>query len=470
MRRRITFAMVAMVAGALLLAGVVTFAVTVHAARDTDRRQLASAARGVAVSVQTEAETARPRHPAQALRTILKALKAPLRLQDDAVVAISPSGRLFDPVDIHHAVRLPKGLSRADLDLAALRQLRGVSAETGGLVFAAAPYRVSVAVHGVDEQVIDVVVLSRRPPTGLSAAGPWFLGAAAAIIVAALVVADRLSRRFVRPLLAAQRTTEQIAAGDLGARVPEPPGTDPELAALGASVNAMADGLARSRDVERRFLLSVSHDLRTPLTSIRGFAEAIEEGVTTDTARAASTIAAEARRLERLVGDLIDLAKFESRQFSLRLTRVDLADVVEATIGGFGPEAARLGIALQVQADPLQPEIVTADSDRLGQVVANLAENALSFARTSVWVGVGRSSMGPVLWVDDDGPGIAPADLPRVFERLYSSRPESAHASGSGLGLAIVAELVGALGGTVEARSPLLANGGTRMVVTLPPG
>jgi signal transduction histidine kinase len=462
--------MVVMVAGALLLAGAVTFAVTIHAARDTDRRQLASSARGVALSVQTEADAARPRHPATALRTILKALKAPLRLQDDAVVAIGPQGRLFDPVNIRQAVQLPTGLTRADLDLPALRQLHAVSGEKGRLVFAAAPYRVSLDVRGVEENVIEVVVLSRRPPTGLSAAAPWFLGSAAVIIVIALVVADRLSRRFMRPLQAAQRTTERIAAGDLDARVPEPPGTDPELAALSSSVNAMADGLARSRDVERRFLLSVSHDLRTPLTSIRGFAEAIEEGVSTDTTRAASAIAAEARRLERLVGDLLDLAKLDSRQFSLHLGPVDLADAVEATVGGFGPEAARLGVGLYIEADPAHPVMVRADADRLGQIVANLVENALSFAHTSVWIGVAGVGPGPVLWIDDDGPGIAAADLPRVFERLYSSRREAPHAVGSGLGLAIVAELVAAMGGTIQAQSPLLAQGGTRMVVTLPPG
>src|SRR5207248_7955691 len=101
-----------------------------------------------------------------------------------------------------------------------------------------------------------------------------------------------------------------------------------ELASLARSINTMAATLARSRGLERQFLMSVSHDLRTPLTSIRGFAEAIADGAATDDRRAAEVITAESRRLERLVGDLLDLAKLEARHFSLDIQPVDLADVV----------------------------------------------------------------------------------------------------------------------------------------------
>jgi signal transduction histidine kinase len=460
--------MVLMVVVALVLAGAVAFVVTIHAARVDTRRELVREAAGLAVAVQSEAEVSRPGDPAASLRTIIRALKAPLRLQDAAVLAVAPDGSLFDPVNILQPPRLPTGLNRSDLDPSALLDLRTVSGQTDGLVYAAVPYRTSVRIGAVNRRILQVVVLTRRPPTGLAAAGPWFLGAALVIILAAVIVADRLGRRFMRPVRAIQTTTGRIAAGDLDARVPHPPGVDPELAALASSVNAMADSLARSRSVERLFLLSVSHDLRTPLTSIRGFAEAIEDGVTTDTTKAAGIIAAEARRLERLVGDLLDLSKLETRSFSLELGAVNLAEVVDATAGGFGPAAGELGLALAVVADPSTPLPVVADPDRLAQVVANLLENALSFAHSAVRVGATMSNGSPVLWVDDDGPGISAADLPRVFERLYSSRPESGRTVGSGLGLAIVGELVAAMGGTVRAESPLLgAGGGTRMVVTL---
>src|SRR5207248_5606518 len=134
-----------------------------------------------------------------------------------------------------------------------------------------------------------------------------------------------------------------------------------ELASLARSINTMAATLARSRGLERQFLMSVSHDLRTPLTSIRGFAEAIADGAATDDRRAAEVITAESRRLERLVGDLLDLAKLDAKRFSLDLRPVDLADVVAATADGFRPAADGYGLALEVDT---AAATVRADPDR----------------------------------------------------------------------------------------------------------
>ena len=466
--------MVVMVGAALVIAGVVTFAVTIHTTRDDNRRELLSEASGLAVAVQTEAVSARPADPALSLRTILRTLKGPLRLQDAAVLGLTPAGKLFDPANPGETPHVPSGLTTGDLHIPALLQLRAVSGAQGRGVYAAVPYRTTVQIGRVQRSEIEVVVLSRRSPTGLAVTGPWFLGAAGVILLVTLIVADRLGRRFVRPLQAVEATTGRIAAGDLDARVPEPPAMDPELASLASSVNTMADALDRSRSVERQFLLSVSHDLRTPLTSIRGFAEALEDGVTTDTTRAGQIIATEARRLERLVGDLLDLAKLKAHSFVLELGPADLAELVAATAGGFGPSADELALRLDIGVQRSLPVPVIADVDRLAQVVANLVENALSFATSTVRVGVAAPDGIPMFWVDDDGPGISQEDLPRVFERLYSSRPpaqaEPGRVVGSGLGLAIVAELVAAMGGIVRVESPLSASGrGTRMAVRLRP-
>ena len=162
--------------------------------------------------------------------------------------------------------------------------------------------------------------------------------------------------------------------------------------------------------------------------------------------------------------DLLELAKLDSRRFSLDLRRVDLAEVATATAEGFRPAAGELGLTVDVMSAGLVP--VSADPDRLAQVVANLIENALKFASSHIAVGAAGGDLA-VLWVDDDGPGIPTADLPHVFERLYTSSRSPARQVGSGLGLAIVAELVTAMGGSVRAESPLSASGGTRMVVTL---
>lgn len=475
MRRRLSLAMVLMVTAALVLAGAIALVATIARSRTETRQELVRQAQGLAGAVSKEASAANRRDPAASLRTILRSLRNPLRLQGEAVVALHPDGQLFDPANPALRAVLPKGLSAATIDAQALLGGNTVSGQYPSGVFAAVPYPASILING-ETQVVDlVVVLTRSPPTGLAAGGPWFLVAAVVIIAVSLLVANRLGHRFVRPLEAAQAVTGRIAAGDLAARVPEPPTADPELASLAASINSMTESLARARGAERDFLLSVSHELRTPLTSIRGFAEAIEDDAITDVHRGAAVIASESRRLERLVGDLLDLAKLSAREFSLDLADIDLADAVEATAAGFGPEAERIGVALHLDVRPSEGVVpaaleVRADPDRLAQVVANLTENALSFAHRQVHVGVAPGPGGAMVWVDDDGPGIAPADLPRVFDRLFTGRPDGSRKVASGLGLAIVAELVHAMGGTVRAESPLGEHGGSRLVVTLPAG
>jgi two-component system sensor histidine kinase BaeS len=341
-----------------------------------------------------------------------------------------------------------------------------VSGNIGSEIYAAAPYRSKVTANLPD--LTQVVVLTNRPDTGLRQALPWFLLAATIVLAVAAVVGDRLGRRISRPLRDAELVTRQIAAGDLAAQVPLPHHGYPELASLATSINTMAGTLSRSKGLERQFLLSVSHDLRTPLTSIRGFAEAIAEGAAPDNTRAAEVIAAEARRLERLVKDLLDLAQFDARRFSLDLRPTDLAELVADTGEGFRPAADELGLRLELQPAPAGAIVATADPDRLAQVVANLVENALKYARTRIVVGVAATADGAVIWVDDDGPGISAADLPRVFDRLFMSSRYPARQVGTGLGLAIVAELLAAMGGSVRAESPVSGSGGTRMVVTLP--
>jgi two-component system sensor histidine kinase BaeS len=295
------------------------------------------------------------------------------------------------------------------------------------------------------------------------------------LLVAALV-AWQMSRRMARPLVEAMEATGRIASGDLASRVPVRQGDYPEFASLAGSINGMAQSLQDARARERHLLLSVSHDLRTPLTSIRGFAEAIQDGAIEDNAQAADVIIAESRRLERLVGDLLDLTKLEARQMSIAIRPTDVAEVVTTTAEGFRPAAAKSGLAIVLQVPghdgmpgSAPPHPVAADPDRLAQLLANLLENAMTFARSTVTVTVAEdhASGRSVVTVDDDGPGIAPGDLQRVFERFYRADRGPNRQMGSGLGLAIVAELATAMGGTVRAESPVNADGGSRFVVTL---
>lgn len=468
MQRRLSATLIAIVVGAILLTGLVTLALAGHGARDRTRRELVAQATDFAAGIKGEIDTLSKSAPAgRPTDSLLRIFKGPLHIEADAIVAVGPEGRIFDVLTPRRQVVLPSGLDAPDLHTDALLAGRPVSGVKGQVVYAAAPFQAPARVGGVVTDLTQVVILTRRPSTGLRQAAPWFLLSAGLVLLVAVVVADRLGRRISRPLRAAEAVTRKIAAGDLDAQVPMPDHAFPELESLARSINTMAESLARSRGLERQFLLAVSHDLRTPLTSIRGFAEAIAEGAAPDNIRAAEVIASEARRLERLVRDLLDLAKLDARRFGLDLRRVDLTEVVADTGEGFRPAAEDLGVKLSVQPGAPGTISATADPDRLAQVVANLVENALKYARSEVRVAARSSGSQAVIWVDDDGPGIAPDDLPRVFDRLFMSSRYPARQVGSGLGLAIVAELVEAMGGTVRAESPISASGGTRMVVTL---
>jgi signal transduction histidine kinase len=183
-------------------------------------------------------------------------------------------------------------------------------------------------------------------------------------------------------------------------------------------------------------------------------------------------IGSEARRLERLVQDLLDLARLQARQFSLHTQRVDCSAVARSVAEGFQPEAAGAGVDLV--AVPGGALWADADPDRVGQVMANLVENALKFATGRVEIGTQRQEGWIAVWVSDDGPGISADDLHHIFERHYRSDRVPGRKLGVGLGLAIVSELAGAMGGAVDAQSPLDHGRGARMVLWLrsapPPG
>ncbi len=443
MTRRLTLTMVAVVAGALFVATVGTLFVTRIEARAQARRELGQQAQRLARRIET------------VQRVGLAGVQVALRLDDGAVACFGPTCRA--------AGALPAGLTQNDIRLDRLRAGRVVTGTHGSFAFAAAP-----APRGEN---LNVVLLTRRVGTGPRVLGPWYFALVVAVLIVAGAVAANLGRRLTRPLREAQAATRRIAGGDLGARVPEHAGDGNELVELARSINAMAAGLERSRGLERQFLLSVSHDLRTPLTSIRGFAEALAEGRATDPAHAATVITAEARRLERLVGDLLELAKLGARRFSLDMRATDVAEVAFDTAEGFRPAADAAGVALAVDVGRASSastgSTATADPDRLAQVVANLVENALKFATAAITVGTGPDDGHVVVWVEDDGPGIPAEERAHVFEPFWTSSRTPTRHVGSGLGLAIVAELVDAMGGSVRAEPA--PGGGTRMVVGLRP-
>ncbi len=467
MRRRLLLVMVGLVVVTLVIAGAGSLILTRNDVRNKAESEIVTEVDGLTS----------PKSGDRSLR-VLDIIQRTLKLEDAGLIRVNAAGELASP--------LPPGLTAEDINPSALQNGQTVSGRQGNLVYAAAPIdlsaterkRLAAREHRAEFEGTLAILLTRNVGNLGPSWGYFILAGGAALLVAG-AAAWQMSRRMARPLVEAEDATRRIASGELDARVPVRRRDYPEFASLAGSINRMAQSLEDSRARERHLLLAVSHDLRTPLTSIRGFAEAIQDGAIDDSGQAADVIIAESRRLERLVGDLLDLTKLEARQMSISLRPTDAVEVVTTTAEGFRPAAARTGLQIVVRT----PEgvatdqwsgrgastPVAADPDRLAQLLANLIENAITFALSTVTVTVSddHSAGMCVITVSDDGAGIAEGDLHRVFERFYRADRGPNRPMGSGLGLAIVAELASAMGGTVRAESPINYDGGSRFVVTL---
>ncbi|HVF12656.1 MAG TPA: HAMP domain-containing sensor histidine kinase, partial [Actinomycetota bacterium] len=275
-----------------------------------------------------------------------------------------------------------------------------------------------------------------------------------------------LSRKIADPLRELAAAASDIAAGGFDRRVPVT--SDDEIGVVAESFNQMAQDLGDADRRQREFFLSVSHELRTPLTAIQGYAEALEDGTAEgDKAReAAGVIAGESRRLNRLVSDVLDLARIDARRFQTALEDVDLGMTFLSVKNAFQNKAADASVVIAVADSDLR---VRADPDRLTQVLSNLVENALRYSPAGSTIAIDTSvSEGTCrIEVSDSGIGLQPEDLSRAFERQYLwSKYRGLRDVGTGLGLAITKELVEGMGGSVEASNR--PQGGAAFAVMLP--
>ena len=314
----------------------------------------------------------------------------------------------------------------------------------------------SVTIHGTDyffaAQPVgnQAFVLLRPKSVTKSQLTPFvesLLIAALAGGALAAAAAFLLARRIARPVVRVADAARSLAAGTHPEPVPVEGAA--ELATLAGAFNDLASQLSQAREAERNFLLSVSHELKTPLTAIRGYAEALREGAVT-AQDAAETVAVEAARLERLVGDLLDLARMNRTDFSVHNSEIDLTEVADDAVRRYQPQADAFGVALSVVAEGPAPAL--ADADRVLQVVSNLVENALRLAPPGGEIRLVTAT--GLLRVEDTGPGLKPEEHEHAFERFYlHERYGRERPVGTGLGLAIVKELTLAMGGTVEVDS-----------------
>ena len=281
-------------------------------------------------------------------------------------------------------------------------------------------------------------------------------------LAGAAVLGWYLSRRIVRPVLQLSDAVDAVASGSRDVVVPtDAPG---ELGHLSERFAEMAHRLGEVEEMERNFLMSVSHELRTPLTAIRGHVAALLEGVIEDPEQrqqSLETVAMETQRLDRLVGDILDLAKLDTHRFTVMTEEVDMAQLLDEAYERYREEAQRRAIEYtqEVHARP----VVLSDGDRVLQVVGNLLSNAFHATPDggSISLELGQQNGTVRVAVEDTGPGIPAEARERLFRPFVSNS-----SGGTGLGLAIANEISTALGGRIELQSEV--GKGSRFELVLP--
>ncbi|MEU4092683.1 HAMP domain-containing sensor histidine kinase [Streptomyces sp. NPDC026673] len=331
-----------------------------------------------------------------------------------------------------------------------------------------------VLVEGHPSRDGGAVVLT-KPFTAVDEAAARIRGGLAAPLVVGLagsaLAGALLARRLARPLTTAARTAHRLAAGERGLTLPED--GPAEVAELAAALTALDTALARSENRQREFLLSVSHEIRTPLTAVRGYAEALADGVVGpgELPGAGRTLLAETRRLDGFVRDLLDLARLEADDFRLDATRTDLDALLEDAGVVWAGRCARHDVDFRLER-PGGPLFADTDPFRVRQLLDGLAENALRVtpAGRPLVLALRAEGAEAVFEVRDGGPGLTDDDLAVVFHRAaLATRYRGVRPVGTGLGLAIAHRLTTLLGGTITAAggSP---EGGACFTVRLPRG
>lgn len=343
---------------------------------------------------------------------------------------------------------------------------RGRFTSSDGRVFLFSAYPL-VRPSGQLSRVETLVLATPRPGTlSVLRALVWpFLLAGAIALAVSLLIAILLARSVYHPLAGVTQAAQRIAGGDYSQRVMEE--GPAEVRELARAFNHMSQEVEQTQLRLRHFVADVSHELRSPLTSIQGFAQAILDGTAADDAtrlKAVQVIDEEARRLRRQVDELLELSRMQSGQASIAHEPVDLGELLGHCREVFDIQAREKKVALELTAEP--GLVVAGDADRLEQVFNNLLDNAIKNSPPGGRVSISSRRVEgdqAQTTVADSGPGIAPDQLPRVFERFYQV---TGVRTGVGLGLAIARAIVLAHGGSIEARSE--PGEGARFTVSLP--
>ena len=455
------FRLTALFLAVVLVFGLVSIALAVRLFQDVTRRESVR-------ELEREAAGIAALYAESALRSSDEGAKAPEFAAEKLELATGDSifyvGASLFPGQRYGLTRIPRsalgdaGLARAELVTFEFTP----PGESRRFVGAAQPVQLVAGTEPFGWLIVAKPVAELREEW-VTLVGRLALALATGVLLAAILF-WWLSRRLTEPVLALTRATEDVAAGRYDVEIPETRGSD-EIALLSSRFRGMVEQLAEAERLKRSFLMSVSHELRTPLTAIRGHVEALREGIVSepDQVRASlDIVAAETDRLDRLVGDVLDLAKLQAHRFTVRREEVDMGRVLEHAYGAFAEEARRREIDYSLDADGDAPVIVS-DGDRVLQVISNLLSNAFRWTpdggRIELQLGVANGTMS--VDVVDSGPGIPADERERIFEAFISQ-----DANGTGLGLPIARELALALGGRLELTSE--AGRGSRFRLVLP--
>jgi len=448
-RARSTGAAVAVVAAALLLSSVALVTVLQNSVQDNAVDTATARAQGVAAElIQDRAVTPDlSLQPAPGESAVMQVLfHAKVVASSPRIEGVAPLSTLAPAAGalvIDHVRRLPAGVETDDND------------------------EYTIVALGVDHVAgADTVVVAQSVELGESTVSKVVALLAIACPLLVLLVGAVtyvLAGRALRPVEDIRRRTAGIGSADLSARVPVPATRD-EVARLAETMNEMLARLDASQRAQRRFVSDASHELRSPLATLRAEVEvAARHPETADWGQTAADIRAEAIRMQQLVDDLLTLAKADERGVPVRTEEVDLDDLADAEVHRIRTQHGR-----QVHAE-ITPVRVNGDRAQLARAVRNLADNAARHADARVAVRVRRGPAGTaILEIADDGAGIPADQRARVFDRfvrLDEGRDRSS--GGSGLGLSIVREIVGAHGGTVTIHRDD-ALGGALFRLTLP--
>ncbi|HEX5598471.1 MAG TPA: ATP-binding protein [Micromonosporaceae bacterium] len=318
-------------------------------------------------------------------------------------------------------------------------------------------------ISGVAPVPAQVYLGVRGQPSSPLAVAP-LLAVAAGVAAVTIIGTVLISRRVLRPIDTLTAAAGRLGRGDLSSRVPVR-GRD-ELAELGRAFNRMADSLQQAEERQRRLVADVAHELRTPLVNLRGYLEALADGVIVPEAELFASLHEEALLQQRVVDDLQTLALAEAGVLAYHWSSIDVPELLETCRTAHKGLAKSAGVSLEVASEPCT---VWADPDRLRQVIGNLLTNALRATSKggTVTLRATRPDAMAVIEVADTGSGIAAKDLPHVFDRLWRADPaRGRYTGGSGLGLAITQQIVRHHGGRIAVSSELGV--GTTFTITLP--